>query len=130
MSHGVLLLLWQDEKCNFNPNTVGATDTGYVDIPSGNEEKLTDAVATVGPISVAIDASHMSFQVLSSDRVDCFMRLKKLVSSLSLSPSLPLCPCRCTVVACTTSRPAPPVNWTTECWLWAMALMAARTTTL
>ena len=55
---------WQDESCHFNPDTVGATDTGHVDIPSGDEKKLTDAIATVGPISVAIDASHASFQVI------------------------------------------------------------------
>ena len=63
MSCDVCLSHLQNEKCRFNPNTVGATDTGYVDIPSGNEDALTSAIATVGPISVAIDASHASFQV-------------------------------------------------------------------
>jgi len=53
----------KDDKCRFNPNTVGASDTGYVDIPSKNEEKLLEAVATIGPVSVAMDASHMSFQL-------------------------------------------------------------------
>lgn len=57
------LLLWQDEKCHFNPKTVGATDTGYIDIQSKNESALQMAVANVGPISCAMDASHIGFQV-------------------------------------------------------------------
>lgn len=52
-------------KCRFNPANVGANDTGYVDIKSRSEPDLQSAVATVGPISVAIDASHISFQLYS-----------------------------------------------------------------
>uniref|UniRef100_A0A0N5AF28 Cathepsin L-like n=1 Tax=Syphacia muris TaxID=451379 RepID=A0A0N5AF28_9BILA len=50
-------------KCHFSKKTIGATDRGYVDLPEGDEEKLKIAVATQGPISVAIDAGHRSFQL-------------------------------------------------------------------
>ncbi|XP_028133575.1 cathepsin L [Diabrotica virgifera virgifera] len=53
----------EDEKCHFNPKKVGATDKGFVDIESGSEDALKAAVATVGPVSVAIDASHETFQL-------------------------------------------------------------------
>ncbi|XP_071489902.1 cathepsin L-like peptidase [Diadema antillarum] len=56
----------QDGSCHFKASSVGATCTGYKDIPSGDEEALTQAIASQGPISVAIDASHMSFQFYES----------------------------------------------------------------
>mmetsp|Transcript_52815 Transcript_52815/g.105802 ORF Transcript_52815/g.105802 Transcript_52815/m.105802 type:complete len:161 (-) Transcript_52815:100-582(-) len=43
-------------KCHFNPGDVGATLTGHKDIKKGAEGDLKDALATVGPISVAIHA--------------------------------------------------------------------------
>jgi len=49
-------------QCRFNAANVGATDTGFVDVPARDESALQNAIATVGPISVAIDASHGSFQ--------------------------------------------------------------------
>jgi cathepsin L len=59
-----------DQKCHFKAADVGATVTGFTDIPSGNEEALTNAIASVGPISVAIDASNWSFQMYSSGVYD------------------------------------------------------------
>ncbi|KAF7201649.1 cathepsin L.1 [Nothobranchius furzeri] len=64
----------EDGNCRYNPNTIGATCTGYTDITSGDEDALKEAVATIGPISVAIDASHESFQLYDSgvyDEPDC-----------------------------------------------------------
>lgn len=55
-----------DGECKFNPKNVGATDRGFVDLPEGDEKKLVAAIATIGPISVGIDASHDSFQFYSS----------------------------------------------------------------
>lgn len=55
----------EDDKCRYNPKSSGAEDVGFVDIPQGDEEKLKKAVATVGPVSIAIDASHQSFQFYS-----------------------------------------------------------------
>jgi cathepsin L len=49
-------------QCKFSKDKVGATDSGFVDIPRGDIDALKQALATVGPISVAIDASHPSFQ--------------------------------------------------------------------
>jgi len=59
-----------DASCRFKPRNIGATDTGFIDIPAGNETKLKEAVGTVGPVSVAIDASHESFQFYSSGVYD------------------------------------------------------------
>ena len=57
---------FQNGECHFNRKNVGATLTGCVDIPHENEMALKVAVAKVGPISVAIDAGHQSFQLYES----------------------------------------------------------------
>lgn len=60
-----------DAKCRFKKDSVGAVDAGHVDVlPAGDEKKLQEAVATVGPISIAIDASHETFQFYSKGVYD------------------------------------------------------------
>ncbi|XP_072932408.1 cathepsin L-like peptidase [Epargyreus clarus] len=55
----------KDGKCRYNLKNSGAEVVGFVDVTAGNEQELLAAVATVGPVSVAIDASHLSFQLYS-----------------------------------------------------------------
>jgi len=54
-----------DQTCKFSADSVGATDTGFVDVQSKSEDALKQAVGSIGPVSVAIDASHASFQLYS-----------------------------------------------------------------
>ncbi|XP_008305074.1 cathepsin L.1 [Stegastes partitus] len=64
----------QDGQCRFNPDTIAAKCTGYVDVNQGDEDALKEAVATIGPVSIGIDASSLSFQLYESgvyDEPDC-----------------------------------------------------------
>ncbi|CAL1299001.1 unnamed protein product [Larinioides sclopetarius] len=58
------------DSCFFNPLTVGGTCKAYVDIPSGDENGLKQAVATVGPIAVAIYAEDERFHSYKSGIYD------------------------------------------------------------
>lgn len=51
--------------CRFQASNTGASMKSYSDVQSGNEGALTNA-ANNQPVSVAIDASHNSFQLYSS----------------------------------------------------------------
>lgn len=56
----------RNDKCRYKKEDAEGEDTGFVDIPQGDEDALKKASASVGPISVAIDASHFSFQFYHS----------------------------------------------------------------
>jgi cathepsin L len=56
----------EDDTCVYSVKKAVAHDTGFVSIPGGSETDLIAAIATVGPISVAIDASNPSFQLYQS----------------------------------------------------------------
>lgn len=65
----------QDGTCRYKPASVGAKCTGFVDVTQYDEDALKEAVATIGPVSIGIDASQSSFQLYSSgDPHFCFFK--------------------------------------------------------
>ncbi|XP_015120688.1 cathepsin L1 [Diachasma alloeum] len=60
----------KNDKCHFRKETIGTTEVSWVNIRRGNEEDLKAAVATMGPVSVAIDASLSSFHFYSEGIYD------------------------------------------------------------
>lgn len=52
-----------DGMCRFKQADVGATMTRFKDLERGSEEGLQMALSEIGPISVAMDAGHQSFQL-------------------------------------------------------------------
>ncbi|XP_039535922.1 cathepsin S-like [Pimephales promelas] len=48
-------------QCRYNPSQRAANCTKYYSVHQGDEEALKEALASVGPISVAIDATHPKF---------------------------------------------------------------------
>lgn len=53
----------QEEACRYNSSCVGATVRGVWNVARGSETDLQDAVQTVGPVSVFIEAYNPAFQV-------------------------------------------------------------------
>ncbi|NWW43276.1 CATS protein, partial [Pedionomus torquatus] len=51
----------QNGTCQYNASTRAATCSKYVELPHADEEALKEAVANVGPVSVAIDATQPTF---------------------------------------------------------------------
>ena len=64
---------------------MGAEDTGFTDVTHEDEQALKEAVATIGPISIAIDASHESFQLYESGK---FSKVEDVASVYCGSPLL------------------------------------------
>jgi len=54
------------KTCKFNQTNIGANITSFTDIPRNSEMDLQKASATIGPISVGIDASRPTFHFYKS----------------------------------------------------------------
>ncbi|XP_074038120.1 procathepsin L [Leptinotarsa decemlineata] len=60
----------KDGECRFRREFVVATCTGYVDIAENDEKGLEIAIATIGPVTAAIDAGQETFQFYSEGIYD------------------------------------------------------------
>ncbi|XP_025901770.1 cathepsin S isoform X2 [Nothoprocta perdicaria] len=56
--------------CQYNVSTRAATCSKYVELPYADEAALKDAVANIGPVSVAIDATQPTFFLYRSGVYD------------------------------------------------------------
>lgn len=55
-----------DYKCRSNVSKNVVTVTGFTKVATKDENALQQAVATIGPIAVAIDSNHPAFQLYKS----------------------------------------------------------------
>lgn len=62
-------IVFQDGQCNYNPSQRAANCSSYSFVSPGNEDALKQAVANIGPISVAIDATRPSFIMYRSGMI-------------------------------------------------------------
>lgn len=58
----------QQQQCRYNPKYRAANCSSYRGLPEGDENALKAAVATIGPISVGIDAEQPKFLFYHSGR--------------------------------------------------------------
>ncbi|KAM7029056.1 cathepsin S isoform 2-T3 [Acridotheres tristis] len=60
----------QNGKCHYNASARAASCSRFLELPEGDEAALREAVATVGPVAVAIDATRPSFFLYHSGVFD------------------------------------------------------------
>ncbi|CAM9124710.1 unnamed protein product [Bubo scandiacus] len=60
----------QNGTCRYDASTRAATCSKYIELPYANEAALKDAVANIGPVSVAIDATQPTFFLYRSGVYD------------------------------------------------------------
>ena len=50
--------LEKDSTCRYSRSMMNATVSSFVRLPQGNEARLTEAIANVGPVTIAIDVTQ------------------------------------------------------------------------
>ncbi|OWK51482.1 Cathepsin L1 [Lonchura striata] len=60
-----------NSRCRYNPSNKAANCSSFRTLPRGDEAALAQAVAAVGPVSMAVDASSYTFQFYGSGIFSC-----------------------------------------------------------
>nr|VZI48876.1 unnamed protein product [Spirometra erinaceieuropaei] len=76
----------RDGACRYRRDLIVANVTGYSELPEGDEASLQRAVATIGPISVGIDAADPGF--MSYSHGFCSKKLRDFSATPNHSTSL------------------------------------------
>jgi len=74
-----------DKDCRHKKAKSVATVRGFVDLIAGSEKNLQQALATIGPVAVAIDDKHLSFHRYQNGvyyNKNCGMTRKKLTHAV------------------------------------------------
>ena len=66
MSFNLFFTIFKGSICKFSATNIGGTATSFVDLAVNDENALTNALSSVGPISVAINAGLSTFQFYKS----------------------------------------------------------------
>lgn len=68
VNHHFFISLFQEQPCRYNPTYRAANCSQYKFLPEGDENTLKQALGTIGPISVAIDATRPRFTFYRSGK--------------------------------------------------------------
>lgn len=113
--------LMQDHWCNAADKSSGVVIKGYVNVTEG-EDNLQDAIAAVGPVAVAIDATYPFFTLYAPAHPHTSTRTRHTPAVLTQ---------RAATTLAFSSTPTARPTWTrstTRCSPWATARSARRTT--
>ena len=76
------------EPCRYTKSHRAADDSGFKMLPEGNEHALKHALAKQGPVSVAIDASNVSFQFYKQGKkLEIFEKVLNLPKGVYFEPA-------------------------------------------
>ena len=119
---------FQQYSCGYSVNARAAQMSGSIQIAQGSESDLITAVAYVGPVSVAVDASSNAFRVSRNDTPQLYIYVSVgMISPLPLSLTLFLSASSTTLQVCMTPLGAVALLAASTMPCWSLAMERTRT---